>query len=131
VPTTDPTTYFYPYHVVMDALPRILPSTGFTVDSIDMSTGEIRIRGATTLMNVGEFFTIRAGGYDDAHTVVTVEARVRLSVTRWARTQSNFKAILTTLGSYLDQYYRDYRAADAPLPPPPAAAPPPPPPPAG
>jgi hypothetical protein len=130
--TTAPTNFYYPYHVVMDALPRILPTCGFEVTSTDLAAGFITIRGARTVMNAGEWFTVRAGGPDAFHTVVTIESGIRLGVMSWARTQSNFKTIMATLGTYLDQYYAEHKAADAPLPPPPpAAAAPPPPPPAG
>jgi hypothetical protein len=129
MPSTAPTTFYYPYHVVMDALPRILPSTGFNVVGTDMANGLIQIRGASTVMNAGENFTIRAGGPDAAHTVVTIESGIRLGIMTWSRTQSNFKTIMATLGTYLDQYYAEHKAPDAPLPPPPPQAAPPPPPP--
>jgi hypothetical protein len=128
MPSTTPTTFYYPYHVVMDALPRILPTCGFTVVNSDLTQGFIRIRGATTVMNAGENFTVKAGGPDAAHTVVTIESGIRLGIMTWSRTQSNFKTIMSTLQTYLDQYYAEHKAPDAPLPPPPVQAPPPPPP---
>ncbi len=125
MPASAPTTFPYPYHVVMDALPRILPSLSFQVLSQDMAQGIIKVRGTGTLMAAGESLTIRVGTSHPAYSVVQVDSGVRLGLLTYARTSSNFDTILNTLGTYLQQYYAQHRAADAPLPPPPAPAPPP------
>ncbi len=120
MPASAPTTFPYPYHVVMDALPRILPSLGFQVLSQDMAQGLIKMKGKGTLMAAGENLTIRVGTSHPAYSVVQVDSGVRLGVMSYARTSVNFDSILKTLGTYLQQYYAEHRAADAPLPPPPA-----------
>ncbi len=44
MPASAPTTFPYPYHVVADALPRILPSCGFTITNQDLAAGVIEAR---------------------------------------------------------------------------------------
>lgn len=126
MPASAPITFPFPYHVLMDAIPRILPSLGFQVLSQDPAQGLIKIRGTGTMMAAGENLTIRVGTSHPDYAVVVVDSGVRLGVLTYARTTSNFDSIIATLRTYLDQYYHQYRAADAPLPPPPNAPPPPP-----
>jgi hypothetical protein len=125
VPASPPTTYPFPYQVVMDALPRILPSLGFQVLSQDPARGLIRVRGADTMMAAGENLTIRVGTSHPASTVVVVDSGIHPGVLTHARTSTDLTTILDTLRTYLEQYDAEHRAADAPRPPPPNAPPPP------
>ncbi len=129
MPSSTPTLYPYPFASVWDALGRVLPHLGFQIIGADPATGLLRLRGGTgSIMSAGENLSVRAGGPDPQHTVVVIESGVRLGVTTYARTRSNFDTILGTLGQYLDQHYVAHRAPDAPpigLPPPPAPPPPP------
>lgn len=122
MPASAPTMYPYPYHVVTDALPRILPSCGFNVTSADLATGMFKIRGVSTIMAAGENLTIRVGTNHPNYTSVQVDSGIRLGLMTYARTKTNFDTVLRTLATYLDQYYLEYRAPDAPpvhRPPPP------------
>jgi hypothetical protein len=51
-----------------------------TADGVNPGAGFIRIRGATTVMNAGENFTIKVGGPDTAHSVVVIESGIRLGL---------------------------------------------------
>jgi hypothetical protein len=127
MPASPPAMYPYPFNVVADALPRILPSCGFTIVSQDWPNGMLKVRGSGTIMAAGENLTIRVGTNHPNYTSVQVDSGVRLGVLTYARTSSNFDTILKTLGTYLDSYYAEHRAPDAPpiyRPPPPAPAPP-------
>src|SRR5262245_44605082 len=93
----DPVTVYFPYASVFDALPRILPSLGWTVRVVDWAGGKVVATYPTTLSDGSQSFVFFIGVTDESHSLVWIDLGWHHDFIRTANARGRAQKILQVL----------------------------------